>query len=154
MTREPQAAVVAGVPVDTRHWIGGERVASAETFTDISPIDGGVLGEISRGTTREAAAAVAAAKAAFPGWAATPRAERARILHAIADGVEKRIEDLAIVETADNGALLRSHRRGVMPRVAHNFRFFADWLLKLGHEDFETRGHTNHVSWDPAAPAY
>lgn len=152
MTREPQAAVVAGVPVDTRHWIGGERVASAETFTDISPIDGGVLGEISRGTTREAAAAMAAAKAAFPGWAATPRAERARILHAIADGVEKRIEDLAIVETADNGALLRSHRRGVMPRVAHNFRFFADRLLKLGHEDFETRGHTNHVSWDPAYP--
>jgi 5-carboxymethyl-2-hydroxymuconic-semialdehyde dehydrogenase len=39
-----------------------------------------------------------------------------------------------------------------MPRVAHNFRFFADWLLTLDHEDFETRGHTNHVSWDPAGP--
>ncbi|MFI0965978.1 aldehyde dehydrogenase [Streptomyces sp. NPDC021080] len=144
---------VAGVAVDTRHWIGGERVASAETFTDVSPIDGSVIGEISRGTEREAAAAVAAAKAAFPAWAATPRAERARILHAVADGVEKRIEDLAIVETTDNGALLRSHRRGVMPRVAHNFRFFADWLLTLDHEDFETRGHTNHVSWDPAGPS-
>ncbi|MFF3889660.1 aldehyde dehydrogenase [Streptomyces sp. NPDC001914] len=144
---------VAGVAVDTRHWIGGERVASAETFTDVSPIDGSVIGEISRGTATEAAAAVAAAKAAFPAWAATSRAERARILHAVADGVEKRIEDLAIVETTDNGALLRSHRRGVMPRVAHNFRFFADWLLKLDHEDFETRGHTNHVSWDPAGPS-
>lgn len=144
---------VAGVAVDTRHWIGGERVASAETFTDVSPIDGSVLGEISRGTAAEADLAVAAAKAAFPAWAATPRAERARILHAVADGVEKRIEDLAIVETTDNGALLRSHRRGVMPRVAHNFRFFADWLLKLDHEDFETRGHTNHVSWDPAGPS-
>ncbi|MET7987775.1 MULTISPECIES: aldehyde dehydrogenase [unclassified Streptomyces] len=144
---------VAGVAVDTRHWIGGERVASAHTFTDVSPIDGSVLGEISRGTEREAAAAVAAAKAAFPAWAATSRAERARFLHAVADGVEKRIEDLAIVETTDNGALLRSHRRGVMPRVAHNFRFFADWLLKLDHEDFETRGHTNHVSWDPAGPS-
>ncbi|MFE2530985.1 aldehyde dehydrogenase [Streptomyces sp. NPDC059371] len=144
---------VAGVAVDTRHWIGGERVASAETFTDVSPIDGRVLGEISRGTAAEAAAAVAAAKAAFPAWAATPRAERARILHAVADGVEKRIEDLAIVETTDNGALLRSHRRGVMPRVAHNFRFFADRLLTLEHEDFETRGHTNHVSWDPAGPS-
>ncbi|TQJ85402.1 aldehyde dehydrogenase [Streptomyces sp. SLBN-31] len=143
---------VAGVAVDTRHFIGGERVASAETFTDVSPIDGSTLGEISRGTATEAAAAVAAAKAAFPGWAATPRAERARILHAIADGVEKRLEELAIVETTDNGALLRSHRRGVMPRVAHNFRFFADWLLTLGHEDFDTRGHTNHVSWDPAGP--
>ncbi|GAA1006532.1 betaine-aldehyde dehydrogenase [Streptomyces sp. F-3] len=149
---DTHTTTVAGVAVDTRHWIGGERVASAETFTDVSPIDGAVLGEIARGTAAEAAAAVAAAKAAFPGWAATPRAERARILHAVADGVEKRLEELAIVETCDNGALLRSHRRGVMPRVAHNFRFFADWLLKLGHEDFDTRGHTNHVSWDPAGP--
>ncbi|MFF7052742.1 aldehyde dehydrogenase [Streptomyces griseorubiginosus] len=143
---------VAGVAVDTRHWIGGERVASADTFPDVSPIDSTELGRIARGGPAEAAAAVAAAKAAFPAWAATPRAERARILHAVADGVEKRIEELAIVETTDNGALLRSHRRGVMPRVAHNFRFFADWLLKLDHEDFETRGHTNHVSWDPAGP--
>ncbi|MEU4041511.1 aldehyde dehydrogenase [Streptomyces antibioticus] len=143
---------VAGVAVDPRHWIGGERVASAGTFTDVSPIDGRALGEVARGTPAEAAAAVAAAKAAFPAWAATPRAERARILHAIADGVEKRLEELAIVETTDNGALLRSHRRGVMPRVAHNFRFFADWSLTLDHEDFETRGHTNHVSWDPAGP--
>ncbi|MFH8282002.1 aldehyde dehydrogenase [Streptomyces antibioticus] len=143
---------VAGVAVDPRHWIGGERVASAGTFTDVSPIDGRALGEIARGTPAEAAAAVAAAKAAFPAWAATPRAERARILHAIADGVEKRLEELAIVETTDNGALLRSHRRGVMPRVAHNFRFFADWSLTLDHEDFQTRGHTNHVSWDPAGP--
>ncbi|MGW8066029.1 aldehyde dehydrogenase [Streptomyces ziwulingensis] len=143
---------VAGVTVDTRHFIGGERVASTETFTDTSPIDGSTLGEISRGRAMEAAAAVAAAKAAFPGWAATPRAERARLLHAIADGIEKRLEELANVETCDNGALLRSHRRGVMPRAAHNLRFFADWLLKLEHEDFQTRGHTNHVSWDPAGP--
>ncbi|MFD4507948.1 aldehyde dehydrogenase [Streptomyces sp. NPDC058457] len=143
---------VAGVSVDTRHWIGGRRVASAETFTDHSPIDGQPIGEISRGGPPEAEAAVAAARDAFPAWAATPRAERARILHAVADGVEKRVEELAIVETTDNGALLRSHRRGVMPRVAHNFRFFADWLLQLEHEDFETRGHTNHVSWDPAGP--
>jgi len=149
----PDKIIVAGVSVDTRHWIGGQRVGSASTFTDFSPIDGSVIGEIARGGAAEAEAAVAAAKAAFPAWAATSRAERARMLHAIADGVEKRIEELAIVETTDNGALLRSHRRGVMPRVAHNFRFFADWLLTLDHEDFETRGHTNHVSWDPAGPA-
>ncbi|MGC5568619.1 aldehyde dehydrogenase [Streptomyces sp. FR-108] len=143
---------VAHVPVDTRHFIGGERIASARTFTDVSPIDGTPLGEIARGGAPEADAAVAAARAAFPGWADTPRAERARLLGAVADGVEKRLEELAVVETHDNGALLRSHRRGVMPRVAHNFRFFADRLLRLEHEDFETRGHTQHVSWDPAGP--
>ncbi|PSM43366.1 betaine-aldehyde dehydrogenase [Streptomyces dioscori] len=143
---------VASVAVDTRHFIGGERVAATETFTDVSPIDGSSLGEIARGTGTDAGAAVAAARAAFPGWAATPPAERARLLEAVAEGVEKRLEELAVVETHDNGALLRSHRRGVMPRVAHNFRFFADRLLKLGHEDFATRGHTQHVSWDPAGP--
>ncbi|GAA4732884.1 aldehyde dehydrogenase [Phytohabitans rumicis] len=143
---------VAGVAVDTRHWIGGERVASAQTFPDRSPIDGTLLAEVARGGADEAHAAVVAARDAFPAWAATGRDERARILHAVADGVDKRLEELAIVETTDNGALLRSHRRGVMPRVAHNFRFFADWLTGLRHDDFDTRGHTNHVSWDPAGP--
>ncbi|MFD9635090.1 aldehyde dehydrogenase [Streptomyces violascens] len=152
MTSEHTAAV-AGVAVDTRHWIGGARVGSPTTFTDASPVDGRALAGVARGSSFEADAAVAAAKAAFPGWAATPRAERARILHAIADGIQKRTEDLAQVETLDNGALLRSHRRGVMPRVAHNFRFFADRLLTLDLDDFATpAGAVNHVSWDPAGP--
>ncbi|MEI7549333.1 MAG: aldehyde dehydrogenase [Actinomycetes bacterium] len=146
--------VVAGVSVDTGHFIGGQRVYSAETFSDHSPIDGAFLGEISRGGAGEVDLAVAAARAAFPGWAKTPRIERARIMHAIADGVEARLEELSQVETHDNGALIRSHRRGVMPRVAHNFRFFADWLLnELHHDPFETRGHTNVVSWDPSGVA-
>src|SRR5690606_22369470 len=143
-------ATVAGVAVEDGHWIGGERIASAETFEDLSPIDEQVIAHIARGGAEEVDAAVRAARAAFPAWAATDRQERARLLHAIADGVEKRMEQLAIVETTDNGALLRSHLRGVMPRVAHNFRFFADWLLGLGRDDFDTRGHRNHVSWDPA----
>ncbi|MGW7414043.1 aldehyde dehydrogenase [Streptomyces sp. NPDC054863] len=153
----PPHATVAGTPVDTRHWINGRRVASesAETFPDLSPIDGVELARISRGGKPEADAAVAAAGAAFPAWAATSPADRARILHAIADGVEKNLEALSQVETRDNGALLRSHRRGVMPRVAHNFRFFADWLtgeLPRSHPDFHTNTRRNHVSWDPAGP--
>lgn len=145
---------VAGVTVDTRHFINGERVASGETFTNTSPIDASPLGEISRGGQREVDLAVAAARAAFPGWAATSPQDRAAIMHKIADLVEERVSELANVETMDNGALLRSHLRGVMPRVAHNFRFFADYLVNdLGHPDFETRGHNNHVSWDPSGVA-
>lgn len=144
-------AFIAGVPVDTRHWIGGRRVASTQTFADICPIDGSVIAEVARGGQLEADQAVAAATGAFPSWAATSKAQRSRVLHAIADGIEKRLEDLAIVETHDNGALIRSHRRGVMPRVAHNFRFFADFLTdELKFADFQTRGHRNEVSWDPA----
>jgi len=43
-------AEIEGVQVATGHWIGGERVASAATFEDVSPIDETVLAEVSRGT--------------------------------------------------------------------------------------------------------
>jgi 5-carboxymethyl-2-hydroxymuconic-semialdehyde dehydrogenase len=148
-----RTATVAGVDVDLDHWIGGERVASASTFVDCSPIDEQPIANVSRGGPAEAHAAIAAAKDSFGAWSATPAKQRADLLRAIADGVDQRIEQLAIVETTDNGALLRSHLRGVMPRVAHNFRFFADWVEQLAHPDFETRGHTNHVSWDPSGVA-
>ncbi len=142
---------VAGVDVDTRHWIGGQRVASADTFDDVSPVDGRLLGRLSRGGQTEADAAVAAARAAFPAWARLTPQERAVILHRVADSVEAHLEELAQIETLDNGSLLRSHRRGVMPRVAMNIRFFADYAVeRLHHPVFETRGHENHVSWDPS----
>ncbi len=143
-------ATVAGVEVDTRHWIGGRRVASSITFEDVSPLDGQVVAEVARGGAGEVDQAVTAAHEAFATWSRTSPQERAAVLHRIADGVEKRIEELAQVETRDNGSLLRSHRRGVMPRVATNFRFFADHLLQLSHDDWQTRGHRNHVTWDPA----
>jgi 5-carboxymethyl-2-hydroxymuconic-semialdehyde dehydrogenase len=143
-------ADVAGVAVDTRHWIGGRRVASAGTFTDLSPIDGQPLAEVGRGGEAEVVAAVQAAREAFDGWAQTAPPDRAAALHAIADGIERRIEDLSQVETRDNGALLRSHRRSVMPRVAQNFRFFADWLTKLDGGGLEISGHREQVSWAPA----
>jgi acyl-CoA reductase-like NAD-dependent aldehyde dehydrogenase len=136
--------------IDPRHWIGGERVASSEVFTDVSPIDEQPLAEIHRGGAAEVNRAVDAAKDAFPGWAATSPANRAAVLHKIADGIEKYVPELAEVETRDNGGLLRSHRNSVMPRAAHNFRFFADWLLNLDGASPDIRGHAQHVSWDPS----
>jgi 5-carboxymethyl-2-hydroxymuconic-semialdehyde dehydrogenase len=144
------AASVAGVAVDTRHWIGGQRVSSAGTFTDVSPVGEQPLAEVAAGGPAEVDAATAAAAAAFPGWAATSPGDRADLLRAIAAGIERRAEDLAQVETLDNGALLRSHRRGVMPRAARNFRFFADWLGELGGGDLEFSGHQQEVSWAPS----
>src|SRR6516164_5236029 len=144
------STLVAGVAVDTRHWIGGRRVASPATFTDVSPIDERPIAEVARGGPAEVDAAVEAARAAFRGWAAVPSADRAAVLRAIAAGVRARVEDLAQVETRDNGSLLRSHRRSVMPRVAHNFEFFADWLGHLDPGDREVSGHAERVSWDPS----
>jgi aminomuconate-semialdehyde/2-hydroxymuconate-6-semialdehyde dehydrogenase len=149
-------AKVAGVDVAVDHWIGGQRVAAASglTFDDVSPIDGSTIATIARGNEADALAAIEAARAAFPAWAALAPAERAAYLERIADLVEARINDFAIVETTDNGALLRSHVRGVMPRVAHNFRFFAEYVREhLHHPQFDTRGHLNSVSWNPSGVA-
>ncbi len=145
---------VAGVRIDTRHYIGGQRVGSADTFTNTSPIDGGFLGDIARGGAREIDQAVSAARSAFPAWAALGAQGRGELLHRVADLVERDLETLANIETLDNGGLLRSNRRGVMPRVAHNLRFFADYAIRdLKHPGFDTRGHTNVVSWDPSGVA-
>jgi aminomuconate-semialdehyde/2-hydroxymuconate-6-semialdehyde dehydrogenase len=144
---------VEGVHVSPDHWIGGERVGSSEAFEDVSPIDEEVIAHVARADAREADAAVAAGRAAFEGWGRTPPGERARALHAIGEGIEARVPELAAVETRDNGSTLRSMRGSVMPRVAHNFHFFADQLLRLHHDDFDVRGHVNHVSWDPSGVA-
>ena len=146
-------ATVEGVQVDTRHWIGGRRVASPSTFADISPIDEQQIAEVSAGGSDEVDAAVAAARDAFPGWAGMDVAERSAILRRVADLIEERVEDLSQVETRDNGSLLRSHRRGVMPRCAMNFRFFADHAEKFAHPDGEIRGHRERVTYDPAGVA-
>ena len=145
---------VAGATIDTRHYINGARVESAETYVNTSPIDGAFLGDIARGGQREVDLAVAAAKAAFPGWAKLGPKGRGEKLLRLAELVEENIEVLANIETLDNGSLLRSHLRGVMPRVAMNIRFFAEWAInELHHEPFDTRGHTNIVSWDPSGVA-
>jgi len=143
------------------HWIDGGSVRSAETFTDTSPINEEPIAQVGRGGAAEVEAAVAAARKAFPSWAGTPAASRAAVLHRIADLVEERVELLAQTETLDNGSLLRSHRGSVMPRVARNFRFFADWLLRMDGEElpFDPGGPgvipgagtvAQRISWNPS----
>jgi aminomuconate-semialdehyde/2-hydroxymuconate-6-semialdehyde dehydrogenase len=145
--------VVEGVEVSTEHWIGGDRVASGSTFTDISPIDQTTIAEVARGGVDEAARAVEAATRGFESWGSMSPKERAEILHRVGELIEERGPDIAKVETRDNGSLIRSMTKSVIPRAGYNFHFFADELEKLGHDDFDTRGHTNHVSWDPSGVA-
>ncbi|MDO9127254.1 MAG: aldehyde dehydrogenase family protein, partial [Parvibaculum sp.] len=61
---------VAGVDISTDHWIGGKRVSSKQKFANLSPVDGSHLADVSAGGKAEADAAVAAARKAFPAWAA------------------------------------------------------------------------------------
>ncbi|MDC0739633.1 aldehyde dehydrogenase family protein [Cognatishimia sp. SS12] len=83
--------------------IGGAPVTTSETFDVINPANGEVAAQVSLGTVKELDAAVAAAKAAFPAWAATPDAERADALNKIADLIEANAEELSALITKEQG---------------------------------------------------
>jgi len=146
-------ATVAGVEVSPDHFIGGERVASAERFADVSPIDESRLADIARGGQDEADAAVEAARQAFPAWAALGPEGRAGHLSRVADLIEERQEALAEVETLDYGSLLEASRMRLMKRAALNFRFFARLALDLERRAWESNGTAYHVRRDPSGVA-
>lgn len=147
------AAIVAAVEVSTDHWIGGERVPSAARFPVASPIDGTHLAEVAAGDGREIDAAVHAARTAFPAWAARGPEGRAPVLQRFAEGILAHAQQLAAVETADNGSLLLANEHRVVPRAAHNISFFANWARKLVGHTIDSPEVVNHVCYDPAGVA-
>ena len=147
---------IAGVRVSTEHFINNQRVSSAETFEAHSAIDESILGHVARGTMREVDMAVAAATAAFPAWAALGAARRLKILEKLAHIIEARVEELAAVETMNNGSLLEASRLRVMKRGGHNIHFFAELAKDLEHDqknEWDTeavKNAHNSVRYDPA----
>ena len=144
---------IAGTPVSTDHWIDGKRVSSQSRFEVHSPIDGALLASVAAGGTEEADAAVAAARAAFPAWAALGPEGRLPILKRFAEGIRSRAAALAAVETADNGSLLMGNIHRVVPRAAQNIEFFAEHAMTLLDHRIDSPEVVNHVRYDPAGVA-
>ncbi len=143
-------ATVAGVEISTDHWIDGKRVASAERFENLSPVDGSHLANVASGGKAEADQAVDAARRAFPAWAALGPEGRLPYLKRFAEGVRARASELAAVETMDNGSLLAGNLHRVVPRAAQNIEFFADWALTLQGHVIDSPEVVNHVHYDPS----
>jgi acyl-CoA reductase-like NAD-dependent aldehyde dehydrogenase len=146
-------ATVAGIDVPTDHYIGGERISSADTFPTLSPLDQSVLAQVARGGSHEVDLAVRAATDAFDGWAALGAGGRAAHLHRLADLIDANVEPLARVESADMAMLLRSLRARVIARGALNVRNYADLALAHEERDWHSRGTWNRVQRMPAGPA-
>jgi aminomuconate-semialdehyde/2-hydroxymuconate-6-semialdehyde dehydrogenase len=146
-------ATVGGVDVSTDHFIGGRRVSSTERFANRSPVDGSHLADVAAAGPAEVDEAVAAARRAFPAWAALGPKGRLPFLKRLAEGIKARAKDLASVETMDNGSLLAGNLHRTMPRAAHNIEFFADWALTLDQHTIDSSEVVNHVKYDPAGVA-
>jgi len=103
---------------------------SGRTLDVHEPATGAVFARCPDCGADDVGEAVDAARRAAPGWAATPAAERARLLHRLADLVEAELDALAELESQDTGKPLRLARELDIPRAVANLRFFAG---AIGH---------------------
>jgi aminomuconate-semialdehyde/2-hydroxymuconate-6-semialdehyde dehydrogenase len=117
--------------IELRNFIGGVFVppAGSTYLDDIEPATGEVMARIPDSDSTDVDHAVAAARKAFSGWSATPAAERSRLLLNLAAGIEENLEELAVLESRDNGKTVTLARRLDIPRAVANFRFFATAIL-------------------------
>ncbi len=122
----------SSIKVDSRygHYIGGAWVAplKGNYFENISPVNGKPFTEIARGTAEDIEAALDAAHAAAPAWGRTSTTERSNILLRIADRMEANLEDLAVIETWDNGKPVRETMAADLALAIDHFRYFAGVL--------------------------
>ena len=94
------------------------------TLAILEPATEAVLAEIPRAGVEETDAAVARALAAFPAWRAVDPADRARLLHRLADALDARHEELAVLEARNAGKPI-GDARGEMRMVVDTFRYYA-----------------------------
>jgi aminomuconate-semialdehyde/2-hydroxymuconate-6-semialdehyde dehydrogenase len=113
------------------NYIGGKFVAprSRRYFDDINPATEKKIAEVPDSNEADVDAAVGAARNAFPEWSRTKTSERSELLNAIADVLQDNFEELARLESCDNGKPIGLARKLDIPRAIANFRFFAGAIL-------------------------
>ncbi|MBE1558369.1 aldehyde dehydrogenase (NAD+) [Nonomuraea africana] len=124
--------------MEYRNLIGGRLVPSADgrTLDSVNPATGEVWARVPAGGKADAEAAVAAARAALPAWSGMPALGRAHVLRQVAAVFAEHAEELATIETRDNGRILRDTLRRDLPGM----RFL--WELAAGQVIDAVRGDT------------
>lgn len=107
--------------------------ASGKTFETFNPSRGSVLAQVAEGEREDINRAVAAARKAFERgmWPRLTFAQRGRLLWKLADLIEQNADELALLETLDNGKPIKYARSIDVPQAADHFRYFAGWATKL-----------------------
>jgi acyl-CoA reductase-like NAD-dependent aldehyde dehydrogenase len=115
--------------------IGGEWQPAAEgqTFATINPATGQPLTEVALAGEADVDQAAQAAREAFERgpWREMSGAERGNLLWKLADLLEQHADELAELETLDNGKAIRASRQGDLPTAIKHFRYYAGWASKI-----------------------
>src|ERR687884_647039 len=119
-------------------WVDAE---SGKTFETPNPATGATLAEVAEGDKADIDKAVAAARRAFEGkWSRTSARDRGRLLYKLAQLIESKSQELAALETADNGKPIKESTYIDMPGVVENFEYFAGWATKIEGETIPVPG--------------
>jgi aldehyde dehydrogenase (NAD+) len=118
------------------HFIDGKFVqrrggGNQTFFKTINPATEAVLSEVMQGSDADVDAAVRAAAAAQPKWAALKPTERAKYIFRIARCIQERARELAVLETMDGGKPIKESRDVDIPVAAAHFFYHAGWADKL-----------------------
>lgn len=138
--------------MNTQLFIDGQFVPAKNggTIDVLNPSNGELITKIAAAEAEDIDIAVAVAKRAFPSWAATPAAERGRLLLKLADLIEEHTEELAQLESLDTGHPIRDSRRLDVPRTAACFRYFGGIADKIeGSVIPVEQGFLNYVVREP-----
>src|SRR5690242_8376674 len=139
MLTATKAKVAPGKLLINGQWADG----SGKSFDSVNPATGEGLTQIAEATAKDVDQAVAAARKAFDDvagpWRKMSASERGRILWRIADLIEKNIDELAELETLDNGKPIFESRYVDMPMVCDVLRYYAGWASKIHGETIASR---------------
>jgi phenylacetaldehyde dehydrogenase len=116
------------------HLIGDRWVpsVSGRTFPVVNPADGTVLATVALGDAADIDAAVQAARRALNGpWSLLSHSERARMLFDLADLIEARADEVALIDTLDNGKPFKSARTVDIASAIEDLREYAGWATKI-----------------------
>src|SRR5437667_2142940 len=117
-----------------RNYIAGGWVSGTETAKNINPSDiTDVLGEYARADRAQAEQAIAAARAAFPAWAASSVQDRANLLDAVGNALLARKDELGRLLSREEGKTL-PEGIGEFVRAGQIFKFFGGEALRLAGE--------------------
>jgi len=128
---------MAKLPI-LRCFVDGQWVSTRKRFPNINPVNGATVAQVCEADQGLVDRAVQAARAARQGqWGALSAAERAAMLHRIADGIEQRFDDFVAAEVLDTGRPAQLARTLDVPRGIANFRSFANLIATAGGEMYE-----------------
>jgi len=114
--------------------IDGKWVAAAsgKTFETVDPATGAVLANVAEGDAEDVERAVRAARRAFDDgpWSRSTPTDRVKILLRVAELIEQNAQEIAQLETLDNGKSINESLNVDIPSAANTFRYYAGWVDK------------------------